>query len=727
MHPVKRELLRLLAGIALCAVAVLAAYLMMDGQLDRMRQKQARFHVPALSMCAELSNALASMKSPPGVSASSVQHLDDEVAFVSSVTRDFGRAQSLLSSLITLHQKEAEPEFARTLSRLARARDELMTIYRSYRDEPLALARLMSLKPVYASVVAQQTQRLHEQASQRLQAQQARAQKVFVSLFTIVCIGLGFGLALQLRRSLRGIDGILARERSAHERVAAVLAAVPDLWFVLDARGCFTEVCAPDHPDLDTAWDELKDHPFQLVPAPCAPIRLPQTLSGVLRRTQMLEYEVAVDTKGPRTFEARLVPTANDHWLYLSRDISERKRTELALARSNEELEHQVTVRTQQLTIARDVAEKANRAKSEFLSRMSHELRTPMNAVLGFAQLLGLDPTVSQQHRQSLDHILRAGKHLLHLINDVLDLAHVESGRMTLSPEPLGVEDIVTEVVALMKPQAQRNRIRIEVAPVSGSVVRGDRLRVKQVLLNLTSNAVKYNRPDGWVRLYTEVSEHGRIRIVVEDSGQGLPDEDLSRLFEPFSRFGSQQSAIEGTGIGLSISKRLMELMQGQIGATSTAGVGSKFWIELPSDRLVPAPADITPEEKPSAPDALLHHACVLYVEDNPDNLALVSHIVARHANVRLICAPSAALGFDLAFSHRPDLILLDLHLPDASGYVLLDRLRANEETGAIPVVAVTANAMPEDQIRAREAGFTAYLTKPLDVGKFDSMLREIL
>lgn len=727
LHPVKRELRRLLASVALCALAVLAAYLVMDKQIDQMRQKQVRFHTSALSLCAEVSYSLASMKSLPGVSASAVEHLDDEMAFISSVTRDFGRAQTALSALVALHQKEADPEFTRAQSRLARANDELTTIFRSYREQPLVLARLASLKPMYASVVAQQMQRLHEQASRRLQAQQEKAQRIFFGVFTLICIALGFSLAFQLRRSLRGIDGILEREQRAHGQVTAVLAAVPDLWFVLDAEGKFIDVSSASHPDLDHPWDAVKGQGFRLIPAPSGTTHKYPSLLGPARQLRTLEYEVAADAQGPRAFEARVVPTADDQWLYLSRDISERKRNELALARSKEDLEHQVSVRTQQLTIARDMAEKANQAKSEFLSRMSHELRTPMNAVLGFAQLLELDRATSQQQRQSLDHILRAGKHLLHLINDVLDLAHVESGRLTMSPEPLSMDDLVTEVVALLKPQAQRNQIRIEVAPMAGSVVHGDRLRLKQVLLNLTSNAVKYNRPHGWVRLYTEAVEGARVRIVVEDSGQGISEKDLAKLFEPFSRFGARQNDVEGTGIGLSISKRLVEVMQGSIGATSTAGVGSKFWVELPADHLVAAPTDTMANAAASTAKWLVRPACVLYVEDNPDNLALVSHIVKRHHNIQLITAPSAVLGFDLAISHRPDLILLDLHLPDFNGYVLLDRLKANEKTESIPVVAVTANAMPDDEIRAREAGFNFYLTKPLDIGKFDKMLWDTL
>ena len=727
LHPVKRELWRLLGGVALCAVLVLGAFMLLNAQLDRLHRTQERFHGPALAMSAELNTALASMTAPPGVSAAAVNQLDDEVAFVSSVAREFGRAQALLASLIALHERARERGFERATQRLARAGEELRTLEASHRGEPLALARLASQRPLYASVVVQQTQRLHEEASLQLRARQAKAQRLFAGVFILVSAALGLALALQLRRSLRGIDGILAQERSAREHVAAVLAAVPDLWFVIDDQGRFCEVSDAAHPHLETPWPRLEGQSFRLVPAPAEPVRTPALPSGAQRRAQSVEYEVPGTPAHPRAFEARLVPTDNDRWLYLSRDISERKRAEIAMSRGKEELERQVAARTAQLTIARDAAEEANRAKSDFLSRMSHELRTPMNAVLGFAQLLGLDPSVSGQQRQSLDHILRAGKHLLHLINDVLDLAHVESGRMTLSPEPLSVEDIVHEVVALMRPLAQSRRVRIDVEPMSGSVVRGDRLRVRQVLLNLTANAVKYNRPGGWVKLRTEAEPDGRVCIVIEDSGQGISPEGLRRLFEPFVRLGAEQDTVEGTGIGLSISKRLVELMNGRIGVESEVAQGSRFWISLPADKLAPPPSADGTVPGALGLDLRAAPAVVLYVEDNPDNLALVMRIVERHPYVQLLSAPSASLGFDLARSQRPDLILLDIHLPDSTGYALLGRLRAHVSTRDIPAVAVTANAMPHDEARALGAGFAAYVTKPIDVRRFDAMLREML
>lgn len=725
-HPVKRELWRLLGGVALCAVLVLAAYLLMDARLDRMRHVQERFHAPALSQSAELGSVLGAMTLPPGVSEAAVETLGDEVVFVASVTRNFGRAQALLGALVALHEGQGDPAFERALARLRRAETELHELERRHHDDPLALARRVSREPVYASIVVQQVQRLHEQASHRLMEQQVATRQLFVLVFAVVSAAVAVGLAMQLRRSLRGIDAVLARERDAREGVAAVLAAVPDLWFQLDAQGRFAAVSDPGHPHLDVAWESLRGRDFRCVPAPAGDVTGARPPWPGRREAWSLDYELPSGTHGPCAFEARVVPTGRGQWLYLSRDISEHKRAERALERSREELERQVALRTQQLTVARDAAEAANRAKSEFLSRMSHELRTPMNAVLGFSQLMGLDPAASASQRQSLDHILRAGKHLLHLINDVLDLAHVESGRFTLSPEPLGVSDLAQEAAALMQPQAKAARVRIELEMDRAVVVRGDRLRVKQVLLNLLSNAVKYNRPGGWVRVTAGPAPDRRVRIEVADSGQGISEEGLAKLFEPFVRLGADQHKVEGTGIGLSISRRLVELMDGRIGVDSRAGEGSRFWFELPADRLA-APPPPLPVGGVDGADAAVAAARVLYVEDNPDNLALAARLVERHPAIRLITAPSVALGVELARAHRPDLVLTDLQLGDASGYALLERLRGDPATREIPAVAITANAMPLEELRAREAGFADFLTKPIDIARFDELLRSLL
>jgi signal transduction histidine kinase/AmiR/NasT family two-component response regulator len=376
-----------------------------------------------------------------------------------------------------------------------------------------------------------------------------------------------------------------------------------------------------------------------------------------------------------------------------------------------------------ELNEAMAAADKANRAKSDFLSSMSHELRTPLNGILGFAQLLETGspaPTVTQ--KRNIEQILKAGWYLLELINEVLDLALIESGKLTLSNEPVSLAEVIVECRAMIEPQARKRGLgmtfpHFEIA----QFIMADRTRVKQVLINLLFNAIKYNRPQGAVAVECNLVEPDSIRICVRDTGAGLTPEQLAQLFQPFNRLGKESSAEEGTGIGLVVTKRLVKLMGGNIGAESTVGVGSVFWVEFP---LTAAPRFAVLESgqagamRPNAPDGTPLRT-LLYVEDNPANLELVEQLVARRADLRLLSAADGTLGIEYARACLPDVILMDINLPGVSGIEAMKILRADPATAHIPIIALSANAVPRDIERGLEAGFFNYITKPIVVSQF--------
>jgi signal transduction histidine kinase len=391
-------------------------------------------------------------------------------------------------------------------------------------------------------------------------------------------------------------------------------------------------------------------------------------------------------------------------------------------------MEAEIMQRTSELEEANQRLREASDAKNEFLSRVSHELRTPLTSILGFGELLTLGDVEGEQ-REWVDTILRAGRHLLGLLNDVLDISRIETGDLSLSLEPVSIEDLVRDSADLVRPLAVPLDIVVSshVDAVAHRYVLGDRQRLRQVLINLLSNAIKYNRPGGSVTIEVTEQPGDRQRIAVTDTGAGLDEHELSRLFVPFERLGAAQTRVEGTGLGLVLSQRLTEAMAGSLGVSSVVGTGTTFWVELPS--VEPAVAD----------DATLHHPevgnprsysgpkRVLYVEDMIANIRLVEEILKRRPDITLIPAMLGSIALDLAREHHPDLVLLDVHLPDLGGDEVMRRLHADPATRDIPVVVLSADATQRQLERLLEAGATDYLTKPIAVEHLLDVVDQLL
>jgi PAS domain S-box-containing protein len=503
-----------------------------------------------------------------------------------------------------------------------------------------------------------------------------------------------------------------------------------DALMTTDPRGIITDVNQQMEALTGCTRDELIGAPFKDYFTD--PDRAEAGIKRVLTGSKVTDYELTARARdGKETVVSYNATTFHDRDRKLqgvfaaARDVTERKRFERTLQENNVELER-----------ARAAAEKANLAKSDFLSSMSHELRSPLNAILGFAQLINSDsPPPTSSQTASIDQILHAGWYLLDLINEILDLAQIESGKLALSREPTSLAEVMLECQAMIEPQGQKRGIKMTF-PLLGIpyFVDADRTRLKQVLINLLSNAIKYNQPNGTVvvdcaLLAMKGNNAERVRISVRDTGAGLPPDMLMQLFQPFNRLGQERSTEEGTGIGLVMSKRLVEMMGGLIGVESTVGLGSVFWFELNSTAEPKLELD-TAQPAAMAPEQIQSGAplrTLLYVEDNPANLKLIEQLIARRHDIRLLSARDGNLGIQLARDHQPDVILMDINLPGISGVEALKILREDPATAHIPVVALSANAMPRDIQKGLQAGFFRYLTKPIRVGEFMDTLEVAL
>jgi PAS domain S-box-containing protein len=489
-----------------------------------------------------------------------------------------------------------------------------------------------------------------------------------------------------------------------------------DALITTDPSGIITDVNKQMEALTGCTRDELIGAPFKNYFTD--PERAEAGIKLVLSERKVTNYELTASTRdNKKTVVSCNATTFYDRNRILqgviaaARDVTESKRLDQALQETNFELES-----------AKLAAEKASLAKSNFLSSMSHELRSPLNAILGFAQLIESgSPLPTPDQKTSIDQILQAGWYLLELINEILDLALIESGKVSLSTEPMSLCEVLSDCQAMIEPQAQKSGIRVIFPQLdSPYVIEADRTRVKQVLINLLSNAIKYNRPGGTVEVRCIANAAKGIRISFKDTGEGLPPEKLIQLFQPFNRLGQEAGAEEGTGIGLVVSKRLVELMGGEIGAESTVGVGSVFWIELRSAAALQLPdvADaVAVVESELDADAQLR--TLLYVEDNPANLMLVEKLLARRPDIRLLSAIDGNRGVEIARAACPDVILMDINLPGISGIAALRILTEDPATAHIPIIALSANAMPRDIKQGLEAGFFRYLTKPIKVNEF--------
>lgn len=512
------------------------------------------------------------------------------------------------------------------------------------------------------------------------------------------------------------IDERTAALAISEARLHAVLDNSPAGIYVRDLEGRYVLV----NRELERIIGKPRDQILGRTPAEILPPRLAARLAEhdkvvFTTRSRVVFEETVPGEDGARVFQSAQIPLFGpDGGLVglcgLSADVTERKNAE------------------EIVKLAQLEADRANRAKSDFLSRMSHDLRTPLNAVIGFAQLLELEGVAPGQE-EPVRQILSGARHLLDLINEVLEITRIEAGHLPLSTESVDVAEIIESTVALLQTLAGRRGVRIETHtdPGAPEFVCADRSRVGQVLLNFLSNAIKYNREEGAVTVTLTHGTSGHCRVSVSDQGQGIPSSKLHLLFMPFERLGAEATSVEGTGLGLSVCKGLIEAMHGTLGADSVPGKGSTFWMELPADpdgtrRTADLRQAVAPENKRPAVSG---H--IIYIEDNPSNVKLLERLLRQRPNVRLSSFPTGRAGLDAVRSVQPDLLLLDRHLPDMTGDEILIELRRNASTAAIPVVMLTADAKPAAVPEPGASGLRAYLTKPLNVAEVLRVIDEIL
>ncbi len=500
----------------------------------------------------------------------------------------------------------------------------------------------------------------------------------------------------------------------------SLIESIVDALITTDPSGTISDVNQQAEALTGRTRDELIGTPFKRYFT--EPLRAQDCIERVLSEKKVTDYELTASAPNQRETVVSCNATPfYDRDLTLrgviaaARDITERKQLDLALRESNLELRD-----------AKTTADRANQAKSEFLSKMSHELRSPLNAILGFAQLVDSgSPPPTPAQKDSIDQILHAGWYLLDLINEILDLALIESGKLSLSPESMLLAELLGECQTMIEPQARKGGISVNVFPPERPLlVKADRTRVKQIFVNLLSNAIKYNRVGGTVEVRCSARPGDRVRVSFQDTGDGLSTDQVSQLFQPFNRLGQEAGVEEGTGVGLVVCRQLVGLMGGEIGVDSTVGVGSVFWIELRAAEGVEIPHETLPPPDTMAADAgigtpLTQMRTVLYVEDNPANLMLVARLLARRPDIHLLSAKDGRRGIELAQSAMPDIILMDINLPGISGVTALKILAGDPATAHIPVIALSANAMPRDIEKGLAAGFFRYLTKPIKVNEF--------